>query len=100
MKAGIRFHRRSPYYAICADVVVQNVNTIPQHKHSIPSTSLKGAQSAIPSQPGSADAALLGAPMSIVPGSSYPVRSQPSSGLSSQQVSPLLTEGQQEVLQA
>ena len=100
MKAGIRFHRRSPYYAICADVVVQNVNTIPQHRHSIPSTSLKGAQSAIPSQPGSADAALLGAPLSTVPGSSFPVRSQSSSSLSSQLASPLLTKDQREVLRA
>ena len=35
MKAGISFHPKSPYYRICADVVVQNVNTVSQHKHSI-----------------------------------------------------------------
>ena len=36
MKQGISFHPRSPYYGICADVVVQNVTTIAPHKHSIP----------------------------------------------------------------
>ena len=55
----------------------------------------------MPSQPGSSDAAQLGAPLShSAPGSSYPVRSQPSSGLSSRQVSPLLTKDQQEALRA
>ena len=34
MKAGISFHPKSPYYKICADVVVQNVNTVQQHRHS------------------------------------------------------------------
>ena len=100
LKSGIRFHPRSPYAAICADVVVNNVNTIQQHRHSIPSTSSRVEQTSTSSQPRSSDAAQLGAPLSIVPGSSYPVRSQPSSGLSSRQVSPLLTEDQQEVLQA
>ena len=36
MQAGISFHPRSPYYKICADVVVNNVNTVKQHRHSIP----------------------------------------------------------------
>ena len=36
MKQGISFHPRSPYYKICADVVVQNVTTIAPHRHSIP----------------------------------------------------------------
>ena len=36
MKAGIKFHPKSPYASICADVVVQNVNTIMDHKHIIP----------------------------------------------------------------
>ncbi len=35
MKEGISFHPKSPYYSICADVVVQNVNTIPPHIHEI-----------------------------------------------------------------
>ena len=36
MKAGVSFHPKSPYASICADVVVNNVNTIKNHKHSIP----------------------------------------------------------------
>ena len=36
IKDGISFHPKSPYYAICADVVVQNVNNIAPHAHSIP----------------------------------------------------------------
>ena len=36
MKAGISFHPKSPYYSICADVVVQNVNTVAPHGHNIP----------------------------------------------------------------
>jgi len=100
LKQGIRFHPRSPYAAICADVVVNNVNTIQPHRHTIPPTSSGGEQTSTSSQPHSSDAAQLGAPLSIVPGSSYPVRSQPSLRLSSQQVSPLLTKDQQEVLRA
>ena len=41
IKDGISFHPRSPYYKICADVVVQNVNYIKPHAHTIPSTSKK-----------------------------------------------------------
>ena len=101
MKSGIRFHPRSPYAKICADVIVMNKNAIAPHAHPIPKpTSSLGEQSVLPSQPDSSDAAQLGAPLLTVPGSSFPVRSQPSSGLSSQQVSPLLTKDQQEVLQA
>ena len=37
MKAGITFHPQSPYASICADVVVNNVSTIKNHSHSIPS---------------------------------------------------------------
>ena len=33
LKEGISFHPRSPMYKICADVVVQNVNTIAPHRH-------------------------------------------------------------------
>ena len=38
IKEGISFHPKSPYYSICADVVVQNVNIIAPHAHEIPST--------------------------------------------------------------
>ena len=36
IKEGISFHPKSPYYSICADVVVQNVKDIAPHAHSIP----------------------------------------------------------------
>ena len=39
MKAGIMFHKQSPYYAVCADVVLVNPpGTLPDHSHSIPSS--------------------------------------------------------------
>ncbi|AET72743.1 gp165 [Synechococcus phage S-CAM8] len=64
MKDGISFHPRSPYYKICADVVVQNVTTVKQHRHSIPSVSVP---TSIPVSPHSDDAALLGAPLETRP---------------------------------
>ena len=101
LQQGIAFQPWSPYRAICADVLVQNKNKIAPHNHPIPKvTSSRGEQSAVPSQRDSSDAAQLGAPLQTGAGSSFPVRTQPSSGLSSQQVSPLLTKDQQEVLQA
>ena len=45
MKAGIMFHQKSPYYKICADVVLVNPpGVVGQHQHTIPTgdaTSLK-----------------------------------------------------------
>ena len=41
IKEGINFHPRSPYYKICADVVVNNVNHIKPHVHTIPPASRK-----------------------------------------------------------
>ena len=67
MLKGIQFHPKSPYYKVCADVVVNNP---PGHRHphvhAIPSvsSSSSGTQSEAPSQRGSSDAALLGAPLS------------------------------------
>ena len=69
MKQGIMFHPKSPYYKVCADVVVNNPpgHTHP-HYHTIPSvSSSSGTQNATPEQHDSADAALLGAPLSIKP---------------------------------
>ena len=100
MKAGISFHPASPYRKICADVVVNNVNTVMQHRHTIPPISSVDVQNVVPSQPGSSASAQQSSQRQTAAGSSYPVRSQPSSGLSSRQVSPLLTEDQQGVLQA
>ena len=36
-KLGVTFHPKSPYASICADIIVQNVNVIKQHKHTISS---------------------------------------------------------------
>ena len=36
MKAGVMFHPKSPYHAVCADVVLVNPpNTLPDHTHTI-----------------------------------------------------------------
>ena len=65
IKSGISFHPRSPYYKICADVVVQNVTVVPQHRHSIP----RSTSSSSPSQTSTLQSldsdpvALLGAPL-------------------------------------
>ena len=90
---GIVFHPKSPYYRICADVVVRPpvVQSAP-HRHSIPVPSRS-------EQPYSESAADLGAPVQTPSGGSYPVRSQSSSAPSSPLVSPTLTKGQQQVLQ-
>ena len=101
MKAGIFFKPGTQYAAICQDVLVRNVNVIPQHRHGIPRpTSSLDAQNGSASARSSSDAAPLPVQPGTVPGSSYPVRRQSSSLPSSQSVSPLLTKDQQEVLRA
>jgi len=67
MKQGIMFHPKSPYYKVCADVVVNNPPGHQHpHVHAIPSvSSSSGTQNEAPSQRGSSDAALLGAPLTI-----------------------------------
>ena len=56
-KAGIYFHPKSPYYKVCADVIVTNPGgVIPPHIHSIPSPSTSESR-------GSSNAALLGGPL-------------------------------------
>ena len=58
-KAGIYFHPKSPYYKVCADVIVTNPGgVIPPHKHSIPSPSTSLSR-------GNESAAQLGAPIQI-----------------------------------
>ena len=62
---GIQFHPKSPYYKVCADVVVNNPpgHTHP-HYHIIPSvSSSSGTQNEVHEQHGSSDAALLGGPL-------------------------------------
>ena len=48
MKSGIMFARTSPYYKVCADVVLVNPpNTLPDHRHSITSEVLEGVDLSI-----------------------------------------------------
>ena len=78
-KSGISFHPKSPYYAVCADVVVQNVDVIPPHRHTIsPSTVSSSSPSHGSSH--SAPASALGGTVRLPasPASSTP-SSQPSS---------------------
>jgi len=57
MKQGIYFHPKSPYYKVCADVVVTNPGgVIPPHVHTIPSPSVSESRE-------NESAALLGAPL-------------------------------------
>ena len=44
-KDGISFHPKSPYYSVCADVVVVNKDKIAPHIHSIPTSSKAASQS-------------------------------------------------------
>ena len=59
MKKGIRFHPKSPYYSICADVVVDNITAIAPHVHSIS----RPSSSAESESPVSVRAEDLGAPL-------------------------------------
>ena len=59
LKEGIRFHPRSKYAAICADVIVESKNAIAPHHHSIS----RPSSSAIPVSPVSVRAEDLGAPL-------------------------------------
>ena len=100
MLKGIQFHPKSPYYKVCADVVVNNPPGHQHpHVHAIPSvSSSSGTQSEAPSQHDSSDAALLGAPLRTGRGDSYPLGQQSSSSLSLQQASPPLTADQRAAL--
>ena len=69
MKKGIMFHPKSPYFKICADVVVQNVTVVKDHTHSIPSTSSSSSprQTSTLKSLHSSDAAQLGGPLQTRP---------------------------------
>ena len=48
MKAGIMFHKNSPYFAVCADVVLVNPpGTLPNHSHSITPNPLPSGDASI-----------------------------------------------------
>jgi len=65
MKQGISFHPKSPYYKVCADVVVRDVTYIKPHVHSIPSSSPSPSQTSTLQSLDSDLSALLGAPLQI-----------------------------------
>ena len=90
MKAGIMFHPKSPYYSICADVVVRapggkvepHEHQIPQPNWTNPSSSLKEVDpSALDTSQSSSQSSLDGVPLSSL------TTSESSSSLSSRQVS-------------
>jgi hypothetical protein len=69
-KQGIYFHPKSPYYKVCADVVVTNPGgVIPPHAHSIPSVSKSAAT---PESRVSVRAEDLGGPLQTRPQVSSP----------------------------
>jgi hypothetical protein len=76
IKKGIMFHPKSPYYKVCADVVVQNVTHVKQHTHHIPPSTSSSDSSPQQNEAlkslHSSDAALLGAPLQTQPLVSYP----------------------------
>ena len=73
MKSGIMFRPGSKYASVCADVIVQNVNVIAPHRHSIPHRHSSPSSSSSPAQTSalqsldSDHAALLGAPLQTKP---------------------------------
>ena len=69
LQRGIMFHPKSPYYKICADVVVRDVTQVKQHTHSIPPTSSSSSpqQTSVLKSLHSSDAALLGDPLQTQP---------------------------------
>ena len=69
IKDGINFHPKSPYYKICADVVVRDKTYITPHYHTIPSVS---KQNEVDVSHDSDPAALLGGPISSKPPLSSP----------------------------
>ena len=44
-KAGITFHPRSPYFNVCADVMVNNVDFVKPHRHSISPSEVSASSS-------------------------------------------------------
>ena len=63
-KKGIMFHPKSPYYSVCADVIVTNPGgVIPPHKHTIPNAT----SSAIPSKLDSSHVEDSGVPIKTKP---------------------------------
>ena len=66
LKKGISFHPKSPYYSVCADVVVRDVTYVKPHRHTIPTpTSSMPSLESVSHSPGRAEH--LGAPLQTQP---------------------------------
>jgi len=97
-KAGIMFHPKSPYYSVCADIVVTNPGgTLLPHEHQLPKPTFS-QPSVKPSPLGSAPAEQVTSPSSTKPSPSSQVSSSPSQSLSSQSVSQPSGGGQRAAL--
>jgi len=81
IQKGITFHPKSPYYAICADVMVNNVSYIKPHVHQVEQKSTSSSSSEVREVPVSSSADDLGGPFEIGDVESF--REQPKSSLSS-----------------
>ena len=66
IKAGITFHPKSPYYSVCADVVVRDVTYVKPHRHTIP-TPTSSMPSLEPVSHSHGRAEHLGAPLQTQP---------------------------------
>jgi hypothetical protein len=97
-KSGIMFHPKSPYYSICADVVVTNPGgTLKPHSHQIPKPTFS-KPSAIPLSPDSDPVEQVTSPSSTKPSPSSQASSSPSLSPSSQRASQHVGEGPQAAL--
>ena len=69
LKKGISFHPKSPYYSVCADVVVRDITYVKPHRHTIPSapTSTSSMPSLEPVSHSPGRAEHLGAPLQTQP---------------------------------
>ena len=89
MKEGIMFHPRSPYAAICADVVVSTPpGTIIPHSHEFPRPTFQENQTVDEPEANGTAADLKSMSIGISPSSSSPSQLSPSSDVPSQSLSP------------
>ena len=74
MQRGIYFKPGTEMAKICADVMVQGVNVIKPHRHSIPQVRpiTSSSSTVMPELQHSSDAAHLGGPVQIRPSRSFP----------------------------
>ena len=99
LKAGIMFHPKSPYYSVCADVVVRapggkiepHEHQIPQPQWTTPSTSSQPSSESV--SPGSDLVEQSGVPVLKEQGLSSPLSSLPFQQPSLSQASQLSKEG-------